>query len=68
MPRGLAKKYLQKDTMSKEQREKYSRAGSVKSEKKARNARDNGLLGGRPKKKHLCVENGGCKSAECDKA
>jgi hypothetical protein len=53
MEKKLPKRYTHREPVSREKLEQCRRAGSVKSEKKARAVRDNGLLGGRPRKKPL---------------
>lgn len=54
MPRNyLSKKYTYREPKTPEQVKFYKRVGSIKTKKKARAARDNGLLGGRPRKKQF---------------
>lgn len=49
----LPLKYTYKGPLDPEHRKKSSKGGKATSEKKARAARDNGLLGGRPKKQRF---------------
>jgi hypothetical protein len=58
MPRKLPKKYTYKEPQTKEQRAWRVKGGLAKSEKKARAARDNGLLGGYSKSITLKIVDG----------